>query len=98
MIRGEIQFQKTVVPYLKTISKQTQSQEQTQQVRIPEAMPDIGKVLAGWGQVFIRGKEWHSDCYHIVGGIKTWVLYEPEDGSYPCCVESWLPFPGVERK
>ena len=88
----EIQFQKTVVPYLKTLTHQTQAQEQTQQVRLSDAMPDIGKILASWGQVLLRGKEWRSDSFSVSGGVKAWVLYEPEDGTQVRCVESWLPF------
>ena len=88
----EIQFQKTVVPYLQTLTQQLQTQEQTQQVRLSDAMPDIGKVLASWGQVLLRGKEWRSDSFSVSGGVKAWVLYEPEDGTQPRCVESWLPF------
>lgn len=88
----DVQFQKTVVPYLQTIVDQTQSQEETQQVRLSDAMPDIGKVLLSWGQVLIRGKQWRSDSVSLSGGVKTWVLYEPEDGTPPRCVESWLPF------
>lgn len=88
----EIQFQKTVVPYLQTLTHQLQTQEQTQQVRLSDAMPDIGKVLASWGQVLLRGKEWRNDSFSVSGGVKTWVLYEPEDATQPRCVESWLPF------
>ena len=88
----EIQFQKSVVPYLRTVIQSRQNQEQTQQVRLSDAMPDIGKVLAAWGQVLLRGKEWRNDSFLISGGVKTWVLYSPEDGTKPQCVESWLPF------
>lgn len=88
----EIQFQKTVVPYLRSVVQQRQSQEQTQQVRLTDTMPDIGKILSAWGQVLIRGKEWRNDSVLVSGGVKAWVLYMPEDGLKPCCVESWLPF------
>ena len=88
----EMQFEKSVVPYLQTITHQMQTQEQTQQVRLSDAMPDIGRVLASWGQVLLRGKEWRSDSVGVSGGVKAWVLYEPADGTQPRCVESWLPF------
>lgn len=88
----EIQFQKTAVPYLQTILNKWQTQEQTQQVRLPDTMPDIGSILASWGQVLIRGKEWQPGGVNITGGIKAWVLYAPEDGTEPCSMELWLPF------
>lgn len=88
----EIQFQKSVVPFLRTVIQQRQKQEQTQQVRLSDAMPDIGKVLSAWGQILLRGKEWRNDSFLVTGGVKTWVLYAPENGTKPQCVESWLPF------
>lgn len=88
----EIQFQKTAANYLRTVIQERQNQEQTQQVRLSDGMPDIGKVLAAWGRVLLRGKEWRNDSFLVSGGVKTWVLYAPEDGGKPQCVESWLPF------
>jgi hypothetical protein len=54
-------------------------------------MPDIGHIICGWGQPLLRGKDWNGDNMSISGGIMAWVLYAPEDGSAPRCVEGWLP-------
>lgn len=88
----ELQFDKTVIPCMRTVVRDIQVQEQTQDVRLPDGMPDIGKVLASWGQVVIRGKQWHSGGVSVSGGVMVWVMYIPEDGTEPRCVESWLPF------
>ena len=88
----EIQFQKSVFPCLKTVCRQYLTQEQTQELRIPEGMPDIGTVLTAWGQIIIRGKEWHTSTAGVTGGIMVWILYLPEDGSAVQQLESWLPF------
>lgn len=88
----EIQFNKTAVPGLRTVLQQIQTAEQTQEVRLPEEMPDIGRVVACWGQPVIRGKEWHADRVGINGGIMCWVLYIPEEGGTPQSVAAWLPF------
>jgi hypothetical protein len=69
-----------------------QEQEQTQEVKLPDSMPDIGSVLNCWGQVLLRSKEWHNDFVSISGGVMVWVLYKPEDGTEPRTVEGWLPF------
>lgn len=92
MIHLDFQFEKKPIAYLRTVMRQVQTQEQTQEVRLPEEMPDIGDVLASWGQVLLRGKEWRSGGMHVSGGVMMWVLYAPEDGSQPRCVEAWLPF------
>ena len=88
----ELKFQRSNVQYLKTILRQQQTQEQTQELRLPEDMPDIGRVLGSWGQAVVRSKEWRSDSVAFSGGIMAWVLYAPEDGTQPRWVESWLPF------
>ncbi len=66
--------------------------EQVQELRLPDGMPDVGRVLCAWGQSMIRSKEWRGDTVRISGGVTAWVLYAPEDGSEPRCVEIWLPF------
>lgn len=88
----ELQFEKKTLPYLQTVIRQNQTQEQTQEVRLPEGMPDIGRVIACWGQVIVRGKEWLSDRVGANGGVMAWVLYMPEDESTPQAVSTWLPF------
>lgn len=99
----ELEFHKTEYPYLRTVQAQTQTQEQTLEVKLSEGMPDIGRVLLSWGQPVLRSKEWRSDGAQVTGGIMAWVLYQPEDGSAPRMVEGWMPFqmrwdfPGSER-
>jgi hypothetical protein len=68
------------------------AQEQTQEVRLPDGMPDIGTVLFAWGQVIIRGKEWHNGSAGVNGGVMVWVLYLPEDGAQVQKIETWIPF------
>lgn len=88
----QLQFHKTLIPYLQTIKREQQTQEQTQEVRITDDMPDIGRVLACWGQIVIRSKEWRNGSAGISGGVMAWVLYAPEDDSEPQSVETWIPF------
>lgn len=87
----ELQFEKTAWPCLTTATAQAKSEERTQEVRLGDNMPDIGRVLAAWGQVLLRGKEWRSSGITVSAGVMAWVLYAPEDGSEPRLVESWLP-------
>lgn len=88
----ELQFHKTLLQHLQPVIRQAQTQEQTQEVRLPEGMPDIGRVIASWAQVVLRGKEWRSDRIGVNGGVMTWVLYLPEEGGAPQSVAAWLPF------
>ncbi len=88
----EIKFNKTACPCLRKVTSQVQTQEQTQEVRLPDAMPDIGRVLGSWGQVLIRSKEWRGNAMSVSGGVMAWVLYAPEDGTEPKSMDAWIPF------
>ena len=88
----ELQFRKNTIPYLHQVLREVQNQEQTQEIRLTDGMPDIGKILCAWGQVIVRGKEWRNDSTSFNGGVMVWVLYNPEDGTQPRTLESWIPF------
>ena len=88
----ELEFQKTQLPCLATVLRKAQEQEQTQEVRISDGMPDIGTILGAWGQVILRGKEWDAETLTVSGGATVWVQYLPEEGGAPLTVEGWLPF------
>ena len=88
----ELQFRKSIYPCLQQVKWEVRSTEQTQEVRVGDGMPDIGRVLGAWGQVLLRGKQWRSGSMNVSGGVMVWVLYAPEEGGMPQCVESWIPF------
>lgn len=74
------------------VLRDTRSQEQTQEVKLPERYPDVGRILGTWGQCLLRSKDWRGSSLGISGGVMTWTFYLPEDGTEPVCVEAWIPF------
>ena len=88
----DFEFHKKTLPYLQTIARKPQTQEQTQEVRLPEGMPDIGNVVSSWAQVILRGKEWRGDRIGVNGGVMAWVMYLPEEENIPQAVATWMPF------
>lgn len=88
----ELQFHKSACSCMQKLTAQVQTQEQTQEIRIPDGMPDIGRVLGAWGQGLIRSKEWRGAGMSVSGGVMVSVMYMPEDGSGVRCVEGWVPF------
>lgn len=88
----ELQFEKQELSCLDRAVRAIRDQEVTQEIRLSEAMPDVGRVLAGWGQAVLRGKEWRGSHISASGGVMAWILYAPEDGSEPRTVEAWIPF------
>ena len=88
----ELQFEKKEIPCLVQAVRAVKEQEVTQEIRLTEDLPDVGRVLAGWGQVVLRGKEWQGSRIAVSGGIQATVLYAPEDGTEPRVVDAWIPF------
>lgn len=86
-----LQFEKEEVSCLRSPMSQVQNLEQTQQLAIPQGMPGAARILGAWGQVLLRSKAWNRDSIHAAGGVLVWVLYEPEDGSRPRRLETWIP-------
>lgn len=88
----ELQFDKQDITCLRRITGDISSGEQTQEVRLPEGMPDVASVVSAWGQVLLRGKEWRSGGMTVSGGVMAWVLYSAEEDGKLYCVDAWLPF------
>lgn len=88
----ELQFQSSTCRCLKAAARQVHNTELTQEVRLSDGMPDIGRILTTWGQIVLRSKEWQGDLVAVSGGIMVWILYAPEDGTPPRCLDAWVPF------
>lgn len=88
----QLQFHKTMIPCLQQVKGEVQTQEETQELRLPEDMPDIGSILGTWGQVLVRGKEWRTGGMELSCGVMAWVMYLPEEGGEPQMAEAWIPF------
>ena len=90
----ELKFDKTPCRCLRRIMREVKNIEMTQEIRLPDGMPDIGRIIGAWGQVIIRSKEWRSGSISASGGVMARVLYTPDDGTQVRCVDGWLPFQG----
>ena len=88
----ELQFRNDGLSCLREVICEVKNEEQTQEVKLPDTMPDIGKVLGSWGQVLLRGKEWRGSGMSVSGGVMAWVLLLPEGETEPRTVEAWIPF------
>lgn len=90
----EVKFNKMQLPCLRPVMSLVQTREETLELRLPDGMPDIGKMLGCWGQVLLRGKEWHDTYACANAGVMVWAMYAPEDGTEPRVVEGWIPVQG----
>lgn len=88
----ELQFREKTLRCLRHSAADIKSAEQTLELRLPENMPSIGRVLGAWGQPLLRSKDWRGDHATISGGVMVKALYESEDGTGVHSVEGWIPF------
>lgn len=88
----ELHFQKDALQWLRCAQRKIQSRELTQELKLTDGMPEIGRVLGAWGQPILRGKEWNTDGFSVSGGMMVWVLYVPEDGTQVRCINGWIPW------
>lgn len=88
----EMLINQSELQYKKCVSRDIRNQEESQEVKLTDGMPEIGRIIATWGQCLLRSKEWQGNDVCITGGVAARVLYQPEDESSPVCMESWIPF------
>lgn len=88
----EVKFPKTMCKCLKPALYEVQKQEQTQEIRLGDEMPDVGRIVGAWAQPITRGKEWRGDSVGCSGGCMVWVMYMPEDGTQMRMLDTWIPF------
>ena len=88
----ELQLKREELSFLKPVLQEVQELEQTQEVRLPEDMPEVGRILGAWGQPVMRSKQWQGSTAELSAGMMVWVLYIPESGESPRQVEAWIPF------
>ena len=88
----ELEFEKEKVSYLGDAVREIQNVEVTQELKLPDGLPDVGRILASWGQEILRGKEWRMDSILLTGGVMVWVLYAPEEGGSAQSLNTWIPF------
>lgn len=86
-----LQFETAKCEFLENLAGSPVTLEQTREIKLPEGMPDIGRVICAWGQMILRGKEWRRDSVIATGGVMVWVLYAPENGDKVLTVADWIP-------
>ncbi|MBE6956375.1 MAG: DUF3794 domain-containing protein [Ruminococcaceae bacterium] len=68
------------------------SQEETQEIIVPDACPDIRDIVEAGGQLFVTDRSIENGALVVNGRIDGWVLYCPEDAQGPCRMEIRMPF------
>ena len=77
----ELDFQETQVEYLNRILCDTVIFEQTADIVVPDALPDIDRVVDAFGTVLIRSEECSAGSAAAAGVVQAGVLFVGEDGT-----------------
>lgn len=68
------------------------SQEETLESIVPDACPDIARIVSAVGKVFLKDKELGEGTLRLTGTAKVAVLYIPEGAGMPQTLEVSIPF------
>lgn len=66
--------------------------EETAEAIVPDALPDILRIVGCQGTAMINSREIKDGRIHMKGSVKTFVLYVPEDGEGLAQLEVNLPY------
>ena len=66
--------------------------EETLETIVPDANPDILRLIDTQGKVFLKSKEALDGRVTLTGTARLTVLYQPEGGTGPCKLEAGIPF------
>ena len=65
----DMKFESEEIRFLRPVVWENQRQEQTQEIRLTDDLPDAGRVLGCWGQCILRSKEWRWDSISCASAI-----------------------------
>ncbi len=88
----EVKLQSRETDYYKMNLDTTLQQEETQEMIVPDSMPDVGRILLVSGTALLRSKEATDGRVSAGGIVNLQLLYLPEDGGRPRRLEAALPF------
>ncbi len=83
------------INYLKPVFKRRFTREETAEVIVPDALPDILRIIETDGVPLMRSKDSDSGRASVAGVIEGAVLYVPESGNNICHIDINIPFSAV---
>ena len=88
----ELEFEREHLHDYETVLDTTLCQEETLEAIVPDACPDIRRIVDCRGQVCLAGKQAGDGSAEVKGVIRAAVLYQPEGGTALKKLELSLPF------
>lgn len=95
----ELELNRTHISGYDTVLDTTVFQEETLETIVPDACPDILRLVNTQGKVLMKGKTALDGRVTLTGTARLTVLYQPDGGTGPCGLEVGIPFSiSVEEK
>lgn len=88
----ELEFDREVTHCYEVVSSGTVCQEETLETIVPDACPDMLRIVAVCTQATLNGKQAREGLAEVSGSVRAVVLYQPEEGGGLRRLEAALPF------
>ena len=76
----ELEFDRDVIQGYEVLADGTVCQEETLESIVPDACPDILRIVAVCGQAALNGKQAKEGMAQASGTVRAVILYQPEAG------------------
>lgn len=88
----ELEFERDTINSYDTVAQVTLCQEETQESIVPDACPDILRIVDVCGQATLSGKQAREGLAQVTGMVRAVILYQPEGAAGLRRMEVGLPF------
>ena len=90
--RMELECRQETVTRWETVIGLSIEREESGEMIVPDACPDVGEVLLTRPRLFLQRREAQEGRGEFSGLIRVGILYKPEDGEGVASMEVTLPF------
>ena len=87
-----MEFERDTIINYDTVAEITLCQEETLESIVPDACPDILRIVDVCGQAVLSGKQARDGMAQVTGMVRASILYQPEGGGGLRRMEAGLPF------
>lgn len=88
----ELEFERDTLQGYDTVAELTLCQEETLESIVPDACPDILRIVDVCGQAMLHSKQIKAGAVELGGMVRAVILYEPDGGVGLRRMEVGLPF------
>lgn len=88
----ELEFKQESIEDFDVLTETTLCQEETLESIVPDACPDILRIVDVCGQAMLTGKQAHEGLASVSGVVRAAILYQPEGGGGLRKMDVTLPF------